>query len=179
VRSGAVVIAAGVWSPPLAEPLALELPVTPLPRRVAYTAPLDGLPEAIPLTIDFESGFYFHREGRGLLFGSGHDAGDSQQEWLERAAPVIERRCPALADAGIAGGWSGLYEMTPDHNALIGEADAPSRLLYATGFSGHGFQMGPAVGEIVRDVYLRREPFVDVAALSAGRGGPRPERNVV
>jgi sarcosine oxidase, subunit beta len=179
LRAAAVVIAAGVWSPALAEPLGLALPVTPLPRRIAYTAPLDGLPEAIPLTIDFESGFYFHREGRGLLFGSGHEAGGSQQEWLEWAAPVIERRCPALADAGIAGGWSGLYEMTPDHNALIGEADAPSRLLYATGFSGHGFQMGPAVGEIVRDLYLGREPFVDVAPLSAARDLPRPERNIV
>ena len=182
VRTGAVVIAAGVWSRALAEPLGLPLPVEPLRRRVSYTAPLDGLPEEVPLTIDFESGFYFHREGRGLLFGSAHPPGDSQIDWLEHAAPVIERRCPALAQAGIAGGWTGLYEMTPDHNALIGEADAPARLLYATGFSGHGFQMGPAVGEIVRDLYLRRVPFVDVAPLSAarfGRGAERPERNVV
>ena len=63
---------------------------------------------------------------------------------------------PALADIGIAGGWAGLYEMTPDHNALIGEADDVSRFLYATGFSGHGFLMGPAVGEVMRDLYLGR-----------------------
>jgi sarcosine oxidase subunit beta len=50
--------------------------------------------------------------------------------------------------------------------------------MYATGFSGHGFQQAPAVGEIMRDLYLRREPFVDVAALSAGRA-ERRERNVV
>ena len=85
---------------------------------------------------------------------------------------------PALVDAPIAGGWSGLYELTPDRNALIGEAAAPSRFLYATGFSGHGFQQAPAVGEIVRDLYLGRRPFVDVEPLAAGRAA-RPERNVV
>ena len=69
--------------------------------------------------------------------------------------------------------------MTPDHNALIGETEAaPGRFLYATGFPGHGFQQAPAVGEIVRDLYLRREPFVDISPLAAGRS-ERPERNVV
>ena len=53
--------------------------------------------------------------------------------------------------------------MTPDHNALIGEADGVVRFLYATGFSGHGFLQGPAVGEIIRDLYLGREPFVDIS----------------
>jgi sarcosine oxidase subunit beta len=69
--------------------------------------------------------------------------------------------------------------MTPDHNALIGEVAAPpGRFLYATGFSGHGFQLAPAVGEIMRDLYLGRAPFVDVGVLRAGRGA-RPEQNVV
>src|SRR5919109_861535 len=122
--------------------------------------------------IDFETGFYFHREGPGLLFGTS-DVCDTQDEWLERAAPVLERRAPLLLEAPIAGGWSGLYEMTPDHNALIGEASKPSRFLYATGFSGHGFQQAPAVGEIVRDLYLGRQPFVDVAPLAAGRPARR------
>ena len=149
----------------------VDLPVTPERRRIAYTGPIEGLPDRIPMTIDFETGFYFHREGPGLLFGTS-DVCDTQDEWLERAAPLLERRAPTLLDAPIAGGWSGLYEMTSDHNALIGEAPAPSRFLYATGFSGHGFQQAPAVGEIVRDLYLRREPFVDVAPLAAGR----PER---
>ena len=131
------------------------------------------------MTIDFETGFYFHREGPGLLFGT-NEVCETQDEWLERAVPVLERRAPVLLDAPIAGGWSGLYEMTPDHNALIGEAPARAggRFLYATGFSGHGFQQAPAVGEIVRDLYLRREPFVDVAPLAAGRP-ERHERNVV
>ena len=80
------------------------------------------------------------------------------------------------------GGWAGLYENTPDHNALVGEAAAASRFLYATGFSGHGFLQAPAIGEIVRDLYLGRPPAVDVTGLSADRfttGDVRPEHNVV
>ena len=83
---------------------------------------------------------------------------------------VAERRAPALLDMGIAGGWKGYYEVTPDHNALIGEAPAVSRFLYATGFSGHGFLQGPAVGEIVRDLYLERAPVRGCRRALGGTG---------
>jgi sarcosine oxidase, subunit beta len=171
VETRTLICAAGVWSAEVGAMVAVDLPVRPERRRIAYTGPLGDLPERIPMTIDFETGFYFHREGPGLLFGT-NDVCETQDEWLERAVPVLERRAPMLLEAPIAGGWSGLYEMTPDRNALIGEAPAPSRFLYATGFSGHGFQQAPAVGEILRDLYLCREPFVDISPLAAGR----PER---
>jgi sarcosine oxidase subunit beta len=58
--------------------------------------------------------------------------------------------------------------MTPDHNALIGEAPGPGRFLYATGFSGHGLCNAPAAGELVRDLYLDRDPGMDVTALAVG-----------
>ncbi len=84
---------------------------------------------------------------------------------------------------GIASNWSGFYEVTPDNSALIGEASAVSRFLYATGFSGHGFLQAPAVGEVMRDLVLGRDPFVDIGPLAADRfsdpDGLRPEFNVV
>ena len=172
-----VICAAGPWSRGIGELSGVDLPVRPERRRIAYTGPL-AIDREPPMTIDFATGFYFHGEGRGLLFGT-NDVCDTQDEWLERAVPVLDMRAPVLLDAPIAGGWWGDYEMTPDRNALIGEAEAdPGRFLYATGFSGHGFLQAPAVGEIVRDLYLRREPFVDVSALAAGRP-ERRERNVV
>jgi sarcosine oxidase subunit beta len=177
VATEALVCAAGVGSRAIGAMAGVELDVTHERRRIAYTAPIEGLPDRIPMTIDFTTSFYFHREGPGLLFGTSSTA-EAETDWLEQAAPVISRRAPVLADAPIAGGWSGLYENSPDHNALIGEAPGPSRFLYATGFSGHGFQQAPAVGEIVRHLYLGREPFVDVSPLSAERPH-RPERNVV
>jgi len=189
VEAGTVVCAAGPWSAGLGAMAGVDLPVTPYRRQIAYTGPLPGLPGEIPMTIDFSSGLYFHREGPGLLFGMGlpdEPPGFGVQTddvWLERAAEPMRRRAPVLADAPIAGGWAGLYEVTPDHNGLIGEAEGPggARLLYATGFSGHGFLQAPAVGEIVRDLYLERPPPVDPSPLSAERfaGKGRPERNVV
>jgi sarcosine oxidase subunit beta len=187
IATGTVVCAAGAWSPQIGAHVGVELPVQPYLREVGFTAPADGLPPTIPLTVDFTSGLYFHREGPGLLFGladrdqpAGFDA-PADPAWLEKVIEVAERRLPSLLDMGIAGGWKGYYEVTPDHNALVGEADV-SRFLYATGFSGHGFLQGPAVGEIVRDLVLRREPFVDVSPLSVERfahAAPRPERNVI
>ena len=58
-----------------------------------------------------------------------------------------------------------------------------SRFFYATGFSGHGFLQGPAIGEILRDLYLQKQPFVEIQQLSADRfsggGQLRPEYNIV
>jgi sarcosine oxidase subunit beta len=188
VETGIVVCAAGVWSPELARSAGVDLPVDPYLREVGFTGPTPGLPERLPLTVDFSTGFYFHREGPGLLFGMadreqppGLDV-PADPAWLEQVMEVAARRLPALLDMGIAGGWKGYYEVSPDHNALVGESPAVSRFLYATGFSGHGFLQGPAVGEIVRDLVVRDEPFVDVSPLSAERFAnavPRPERNVI
>lgn len=188
IESGTVVCCAGPWSREVAAMAGVELPVDPVLREIHYTAPAPDLPERIPMTIDFSTGFYFHREGPGLLFGMadrsqapGFDA-PADPDWLLAVLDVAERRCPRLPDLGLAGGWAGFYEVSPDHNALVGEATTVSRFLYATGFSGHGFLQGPAIGEILRDLVLRREPFVDVAPLAVERfadGGSRPERNVV
>ena len=188
VATSTVVCCAGAWSRRVAELAGVNLPVEPVARQITYTAPLAGLPDSIPLTIDFSTGFYFHREGQGLLFGmadraqrSGFDA-PTDPDWLARVLDIAERRAPILVDAGIAGGWTGYYETSPDHNALVGESTSATRFLYATGFSGHGFLQGPAIGEILRDLVVGREPFVDVSALSAERfaaGEERPERNVV
>jgi sarcosine oxidase, subunit beta len=187
VATPAVICAAGVWSPAVADMIGLSLPVVPYLREVAFTGPMPGAGRP-PLTIDFTTSFYFHGEGEGLLFGMadprqppGLDA-PRDPEWLEKVVAVAERRAPALCDAGIAGGWTGFYEATPDHNALIGEWSGASRFLYATGFSGHGFLQAPAVGEIVRDLYLERAPFVDVGPLAVERfatGDTRPEHNVI
>src|SRR5689334_17795630 len=175
IETDTVVCAAGAWSREVGEWVGVELPVTPLRRQILVTDPVPGLDPETPFTIDFGTSFYFHGEGDGLLLGMsdphetpGFALGRSD-DWLPRLAEVMERRTPALAEVGIASGWAGLYEMTPDHNALIGEAGSVSRFLYATGFSGHGFLMGPAVGEVMRDLYLGRRPCVDVSGLDADR----------
>jgi sarcosine oxidase subunit beta len=196
VRAETVICAAGAWSAQVGAWVGAHLPVTPLRRQIVVTGPIAGLPERLPMTIDFATSLYFHREGQGLLIGMSDPEEtpgyrlDRSDSWLPRLAEAMTRRAPRLADHGIASGWAGLYEDTPDHNGLIGEATPASggRFLYATGFSGHGFLMAPAVGEVLRDMYLGRRPPVDVSPLDAGRFAAagvhgvyaaRPELNIV
>jgi sarcosine oxidase subunit beta len=187
VETDTVICAAGAWSRAIGEMAGVEIDVTPLRRQVLVSEPVPGLSRTLPMTIDFANGFYFHREGSALLMGVNFDEQpgfklEYDEGWLPELAEAIEHRAPSLATIGVQTTWAGLYEVSPDHNALIGEAADASRFLYATGFSGHGFLQAPAVGEIVRDLVLGREPFVDVSALSAdrfSRGDARPERNII
>ncbi len=187
IETDTVVCAAGAWSRALGAMAGVDLPVEPVRRQILVTEPMPGVDPATPFTIDFATSLYFHREGPGLLLGmSDPDEAPGfsvarSDAWLPRLGAAIERRVPALAEVGIASGWAGLYEMTPDHNALVGEASSVSRFLYATGFSGHGFLMGPAIGEVMRDLVLGRPPVVDVTGLAVERfaDGVRPELNIV
>ncbi|MFD9072079.1 NAD(P)/FAD-dependent oxidoreductase [Streptomyces lasiicapitis] len=188
VTANTVICAAGAWSAAIGAMAGIDLPVRPYRRQILVTGPLRDAPSRIPMTIDFSTSFYFHGEGQGVLLGMsdpdetpGFDLSRTDA-WLPRLSEAMSVRAPRLLEADIATGWAGLYEVTPDHNALIGEAPGDGRFLYATGFSGHGFLQGPAVGEVVRDLYLGRRPFVDVSALSAERfahNAPRKELNCV
>ena len=188
VATSVVICAAGAWSRLVGDMAGVDLPVDPYRRQILYTSAVPGLPENLPMTIDFSSTFYFHGEGGGLLLGMSdpdETAGfklTMSDAWLDRLASVMAVRAPQITDMPMAGGWAGLYEVTPDHNAIIGESKRPTRFLYATGFSGHGFLMGPAVGEVMRDLYLGASPFVDISPLSVERfteSRSRPEVNII
>ena len=72
--------------------------------------------------------------------------------------------------------------MSPDHNAIVGAAELPAGLCFATGFSGHGFQQGPVIGEHLAELALGLEPTFDLAPFSLTRfaaGRARLEHNVI
>ncbi len=189
VKTDTVICAAGAWSRACGELVGVELPVTPLRRQVLFTEPMENLPKSLPLTIDFETTFYYHGEGPGLLMGlsdpnevPGNFSIETTDDWIPALLDIAQRRAPRIANTGIRGGWAGLYDMSPDHNAIIGEAPNINRFLYATGFSGHGFLQGPATGELLRDLVLQQPTFADIAPLGVERferADLRPERNIV
>jgi sarcosine oxidase subunit beta len=159
-----------VWSREL-----YDLPVEPERRFMFFTEDAPAFPRELPLTIDFGTGFYFHREGDALALGG-------REQSLEELAPVAATRLPPIEELGIRSSWSGLYEMSPDHNALVGAAVDIEGLVYATGFSGHGFQQAPVIGEHLAELVLGREPTFDLSELSATRfadGVQRREQNVI
>ncbi len=175
LRTDTVICAAGAWSQRIGEMAGVFLPVVPVRRQIGFTGPLMQPMPTVPFTLDLGSTLYFHNAGDGLLLGIS-DAGQSpgfgrefSYEWVpafDEAAAIV---APSLAGAKLKGGWAGLYENTPDHNALIGRAPAPRNFLYATGFSGHGFLQAPAVGELVTDLFLERDSFMDPHPFRADR----------
>ena len=175
IDTDCVVLTAGVWSPELAATAGLDLPVERERRSMYVTSEAAQFPPRLPLTIDFSTSFYFHREGEALLFG-GRDRS------LEDLAPHAARRVPALAGLDVRHTIWGYYEMSPDHNALIGAAAKPEGLLYATGFSGHGFQQGLVVGEHLAELALGLEPTFDLSQFDVerfGRGTAQAELTVI
>ena len=145
---------------------------TQAPQRGAAAA---GVPASRIMVIDFDTTFYFHREGAGLLFGMSdpHEAStfDTTVRWdfLESATAVAIKRLPALADASISHAWAGLYEITPDANPIMGQARDVAGLFLINGFSGHGFQHSPAAGRIVADVIAGCDPGMDLTPFALER----------
>jgi sarcosine oxidase subunit beta len=189
-----VVNAAGPWAGRIAAMAGLDLPLSPQRRQIAVVDPETPIPDAVPLTIDLDTGSYFRpeREGRALVGGFFGDEADSvvdpddyrkdidlawTAEAMERAADTAGYFGP---DSRVARGWAGLYAVTPDHHPIV-EETVPG-FVNAVGFSGHGFQHAPAVGQIVAElIHDGAASLVDVEPLRSDRfeeGEGLVERNV-
>ena len=181
-----VINAAGAWSQAVGAMAGLNVPVTPERRHIFIAQPPGGgswddaahrarMPASRLMVIDFESTFYFHREGGGLLFGMGdrdeQPGFDISVKWdfLPRVIEVAVKRLPALGDAAVSHAWAGLYEMTPDHNPIIGAAPELAGFYTIAGFSGHGFQHSPAAGRILADLVTGRDPGLDISSFAHDR----------
>ena len=197
IETRIVVNAAGPHARQIGRMAGVDVPVDPI-RRHIFIAAFDpsatstgsgpagsGLgpsgsesprvPSSHIMVIDFETTFYFHREGAGLLFGMG-DAHETptfdttvQWDFLPQVIDVAVTRLPALADASISHAWAGLYEMSPDGNPIVGAAGRVDGFYLINGFSGHGFQHSPAAGRILADVITGRDPNFDLTPFAAGR----------
>ncbi len=175
IATDTVVCAAGAWSREVGALAGIEIPVHGEPRHMWFSPEHGGVRDDVPLTIDFSTSFYFHREGPGIVFGG-------REEALEDVAEHALARLPLIADLPIQSSWWGFYEVSPDHNAIVGEAPALGRFLYATGFSGHGFQQAPAIGEHLARLIRGEQPAFDLGAFALERferGEQRAEQFVV
>ncbi len=186
VSTPVVVNAAGPWAKSIGRMLGVDVPVEPERRHIFIAAPARGgswdapewqgrVPRSRVLVIDFETSFYFHREGACVLFGMGDPEEtpgfDTTVRWdfLPKVTDVAIRRLPVMADAAVSHAWAGLYEMTPDHNAIIGPSADVTGFYTIAGFSGHGFQHSPAAGRVLADVITGRDPHFDLAPFALER----------
>jgi sarcosine oxidase subunit beta len=174
IRADVVVCCAGAWSSKVGEMVGIEVPVTPFRRHIFVTKPFSHITRQTPMTVDIRTSFYFHPEGDGVLLGMTDPAEppsyrtDVDWDFLDHLVHHATERFPGLEEAEVMTGWAGLYEVTPDHQAVIGESAAPG-LWLCCGFSGHGFMQAPAIGDLVSDMMLGKEPAFSLAALRPSR----------
>ncbi len=178
VETRVVVNAAGPWAAIVARLAGVDLPVEPLRRQIIKTEPFDKLPPKFPMVIDMSTGFHFRREGASILmawpdpeetygFRTDFDYG-----FVEKVMPIATRRVPVFSEASVNPSrcWAGMYEVTPDHHAIIGRAPEVEGLFLANGFSGHGVMHSPATGRIVSELILHGEfPLFDASPLGVER----------
>jgi glycine/D-amino acid oxidase-like deaminating enzyme len=179
-HAGTVILAAGVWSPALARTVGLCLPIETELHHVAVLAhpPGAGAPFAC---IDSVTQTYFRPEAAGAMTLVGSFAGPRGADpdrvpdgaSAEDLAPQVQAasyRVPALADAGIARGVTGVYDMTPDARPLLGRLPGLEGLIIAAGFSGMGFKIAPAVGESIAGLIAGPPPgSVDLTPFRPSR----------
>jgi sarcosine oxidase subunit beta len=187
IDAAAVVNAAGPYARQVGRLAGVDVPVDPYRRHIFIAADVATPPNHL-MVIDFETTFYYHREGGGILFGMG-DKDETptfdmtvQWDFLPQVIDVAVARLPALAGASISHAWAGLYEMTPDHNPIVGAVAGIAGLFTIAGFSGHGFQHSPAAGRILADLVAGRDPHFDVGPFALERfagGRVSGERYVV
>jgi sarcosine oxidase, subunit beta len=187
IETRRVVDAAGPWARQIGKMAGVDVPVDPLRRHIfiasfpstdgtsgSGSAPI-SMPSSHIMVIDFDTTFYFHREGAGMLFGMGDPREAStfdttvQWDFLPQVIEVAITRLPALASASVSHAWAGLYEMSPDANPIIGPAATVEGFYMINGFSGHGFQHSPAAGRILADVIAGRDPQFDLTPFAADR----------
>ncbi|MFN0088111.1 MAG: NAD(P)/FAD-dependent oxidoreductase [Blastocatellia bacterium] len=162
VHCRVVVNAAGPWAAGVARLAGVDLPVTPLRRQIVKTQRCDFLPAKFPMLIDMSNGFHFRREGDSILMAWPDDEETYgfktafTPEFIEKILTRAINRVPEFEDLPVNPKqcWAGMYEVSPDHHAIIGPAPGLDGLFFANGFSGHGVMHSPATGRITADLIL-------------------------
>ncbi|HET8568534.1 MAG TPA: FAD-dependent oxidoreductase [Candidatus Limnocylindria bacterium] len=187
IETGVVIDAAGPWGAGVAKLAGVDLPIAPLRRHIFVTQRVPGFDREIPLTIEFATGLYMHRESGGVLLGMGDPKDgpgfDDSVNWdfLPEIVGRALARLPILERTSVRTGWAGFYEDTPDKHPVLGPA-GPDGFYAAAGFSGHGVMHAPAAGELLAELVCDGRASLDLRPFRASRfaeGDVVPEHNVI
>ena len=170
-----VVNAAGAWAAQIARMAGVDVPIVPVRRHIATTAPLPFISTTYPMMVDNGSGLYMHPESGGLLMGMAKRdeppayRTDVDEDFVMEIVGAAVDRIPSLETAEINSAWAGLYEVTPDHHAIFEAHTEPEGLFTCAGFSGHGFMQSPAAGETMAELILDARTTLDISDLGLAR----------
>ena len=157
VRAKTVVLAAGVDTRGLLRPLGVDVPIEPEARHLFLSEPVaERLVE--PLIVISERSFAAKHLANGRVLASdlaaAGDAALHRERWRATVAAGIEEFLPALSYVSFPVLASGLYDVTPDHQPIVGPVEDQDGLWIAAGYSGHGFMLAPAISRRVADAML-------------------------
>ncbi len=180
-----VVVAAGIDAVPLLRPLGAELPIEPEGRWLFLSEPIhERLVES--LVVSPERRFAAKQLGDGRVLASDLSAmgqsDDDAPAWREAVRRSIRVLLPVLEYVDFTVLVHGIYDVTPDRQAIIGRVPGHDGLWVAAGFSGHGFMLAPAVGRVLGDAITGSSEDDALAVLDPerfGEGRLVPEPQVV
>lgn len=174
-----VVVAAGAESVPLLRPLGVELAIVPIWHSIGVVRSAQPAGSALPTVSDRLVGTYYRAlDDHHALVGAtgpldGLEDWDFTREHTPRESAIesglrnFEHRFPGWAPMQLVRSYTGVYDCTPDVQPLIGEIESRPGLFVAAGFSGHGFKLAPAIGDLVADLVLDGQAAFDDAAMFA------------
>lgn len=174
VGAAAVVVAAGVDTRRLLAPLGVDLPIVAEDRYLFFSEPIrERLLE--PLVVAAERGFAAKQLADGRVLASDltarGDAEEGRERWRTTIRAGSESLLPQLAHVSYPLLVRGVYDVTPDHQPILGPLG--DGVFVAAGFSGHGFMIAPAVARITADAVLGgSDPMLEAlgpARFAAGR----------
>ncbi|MDE3089597.1 MAG: FAD-binding oxidoreductase [Chloroflexota bacterium] len=168
ISTAAIVNCANAWAPEIGKMVDVSLPVEASRHQVATFQRPRAHAKPHLTAGDFINHIYYRPEGVLLTLVGSIDSSEAEQKadpdhynesvdyaFIEDASQRIRNRYPYMEQALSKGGWSGIYGVTPDWHPIIDEVPSGSGFFVATGFSGHGFKLGPAVGVMIADMVTR------------------------
>lgn len=182
VSAGSVLVAAGLGTAALVAPLGFEAPLRGIRHPVASVRRSPGFGAAHATISDRVLGSYYMPEGSELTLIGTTAASEGEREtdaWRQRtpSGPELEplaarflARFPGEEGASLHGGWTGVYDCSPDLQPLLGPVPGIQGLHIACGFSGHGFKLSPVLGRLLAErIVLGRERGHDLDFFSPAR----------
>ena len=169
-----VINAAGGYSGEIGKMAGVEIPVYSQRHQILITEPIDPLFR--PMLMSFSRNFYCQQTPHGsIIMGlgdpderKGHDIGSSWQfarEMAQKMATVV----PLLKEVSMVRQWSGLYNMSPDSQPILGEHPQVGGFYMAIGFSGHGFMLAPIVSRLIAELILKGRTSIPIDKLDIER----------
>lgn len=176
VEAPIVVNCAGGWATELAATVGVGLPVTPTMRTV-YTVDTEIDTAGLPSVFTPSAAYAIPEAGRSFAVAwsqetdpVGFDFSFSRSGFEDTVWPELAKTLPAFEALRVTGGWTGLYAVNSlDGNAILGEWPHLEGFYLANGFSGHGFQHGPAVGRHLAELILGVQPSLDLTRFGPQR----------